>query len=249
MVDQPRVGHSHEAWKKLAILLASAFVYTHAACIDTAQTHSRSRDASSTTEKGALSLGPLHFEPASSLDLLTVTSRIERAMYFALGQEPPVVILEILSGYSTTGKYSLASKYATLEDLAADLEAQEPKYDWDVVNGKLLVIKPASGAILDVGVADFSAKDLKPCEVFQQLNRLVFPGRPGKGGCITRNAPRFRSGRSAYAIGTNTVTLNVSGSHTVQDVVLELISNLQGPVGVTVFEIDTRLQPAWEVRW
>lgn len=213
------------------------------------QSESEAKPGAASAEQSSLTMGPLNFRPESGLDLITAASRVERAMHFGLGKKPPVLVLELLPGHDTTGKFSLSGQYSSLSALAAAMETQDTAYAWEVVDSKHLVIKPKSSAMMDTTVTDFTVTDMVPCDVFQQLNLLVHPTRPGKGGCLTREPPKYRSSRSAFDLGTQTISLLMSGTHTIQDVYFTLLNKMSANVGLNLFEIDTRMHAAWELRW
>lgn len=229
------------------VLLSAALAFS-AGCIQTAldsdgDDTAASRQASTTSTK-------LVFTPESSVGLLDVLSKFDRA-YFNANGHPISVVTEIKTGYDSAQRYSVQSSYPSLSDFASQMASQDPTYTWQVENSgsgrNYLVVKPASNAYLDTPLTDFSVSDVSLCKLVLLLNEAAEPSKPGKFSCVSRTPPRFVSHGVAYDVSQQTLSISCPGVWTLQDVSLKALDELKAQVSVTVYEWDTKIQYAWEV--
>ena len=200
------------------------------------------------TVTGASSVD-LKFAAMSDVSLVVVLSQVERA-HMRASANPLSVLAEVKSGYTTS--FDVGTSYSSLVAFAADMESQDSNYDWRAMNSggrAYLVIKPASGGLLDQPVVDFEYSTRTACFILNKLNNVVDSRLAGSGGCIARSAPSFIPAADAASLLTEQISVSLPGNATAEEVALTVMGKLSSPIGLTVYEFDSSMQYFWEVAW
>lgn len=197
---------------------------------------------------------PLRFSVASKLSV-TQAAAAARGAIFQQHAQRPVVVVEHAFKSKTRGTYTLAPRYASLRALVADLDAQSPRYTWELTPAGHVFVYPSTDSFLTTRISGYAAKDTWFCSILEDLAARSDPkGR--SGGCMISG--RTWAMRDAVMLGGvidntiengKTISVRVSGASVrILDVVDAAIQKI-GRFDITGKRFSPNSPPHWHLNF